>query len=428
MNLMGASNAFFYCFNHEYSTFEILFRLTFFTEPDLEKWKAAVNEALKCFPEFAVRPAISGNRVVLLPNDQPVAFFDSYEEVRHYGSEETNGYMFYFACEGRKVYFSVYHGLTDAAGINAFLKSALVLYAASVGQAVTEEAALEGVRVPSGQKVFASEMDQYDPYRLYGREDAVPEYQFERPGALYIPLNEYPDETNHVREYRVRVSTAAFIRRTKSLGVSFIPLIMNMGAHMAFKYYASGDAPFVSMVPVNLRPYFGSETSVNFSDGIFVMVPREDMELPIEERCRKIKEMMRAQMTRANFEKTIWNKTQTVEKYLADPSDLLSRQIPPAPGKGAYTFPFTYPGKQSYGRELDAMLEDVFIGTYSRVSSCIIHTYGDKMEFVFEMRNDDPSFVEHFMEELKEQGLDPVMEDAGHVHRDEFCLDEICRL
>ena len=411
---------------HDEGSFALNFSVTFKEAIRRDALRRAANEAIRLFPEFAIHPVIRDNKLEMIPNDRELVFCDEPGAVKYYGTDDMNGYMLYFVWEEKKltVYFN--HGFTDAAGVMAFLKSVLTLYAEYIGKAVTDEAFLASVRTPSSPLPAADQKDMFDPYRCFGNTAAVPEYTFDNPGAFSIPVDQFASDKNEIHEYLVDISTADFVRLTKKLGASFTPLMIDIAAQAVYRNYDTGDDPFIAMLPVNLRPFFGTSTIVNFSDGISVPAFREDAEPDVAKRCAEMKDIMKKQMTKAAFERLLGSKAAAVDRFYADDSDIRSRKLPaPAGGKKPYTLPITYPGRLTLGDEIDALLDDAFITGYSRVNSIVVHTFGDKMEFAFIWRSEDASYIDYFCDELRRNGFAPVLKDNGLVKRDVFSFAKL---
>lgn len=424
MKLSGASNEFFYCYMRDEASFSLKYRLTFKEAIRLDLMRHAADEAMKRFPEFAIRPVIQNNTLHMVPNDNPPVFCEEPGPIKYYGTEDTNGYMLYFVCCKNEltVYFN--HGFTDAVGMTAFLKFVLTLYRAALDKKTEDKALLSAVKTPLDG--HPNPEDQFDPYRCYGNTDAVPEYCFENPGAFTIPMEQFAPETNEIHEYLVDISTSDFIRLTKKLGVSFTPLMIDIAAQAVYRHYDTGDDPFIAMLPVNLRPFFDSHTLVNFSDGISVPSYREAAEPDVAARCTKMKDVMKKQMTKAAFEHLIGTKAAMVDRFYSDDSDIRSRALPaPGAGKKPYTLPISYPGRLTLGDELDALLDDAFLTGYSRVNSIVAHTFSDKMEFAFIWRSEDISYIRYFCDELRRYGFSVTFKDNGLVKRDLFSFSKL---
>lgn len=424
--LSGASNEFFYCYMHDEGSFALNYSVTFKDDVDLDALQCAANEAIRLYPELAVHPVIRDNKLEMIPNDRPLMFCKEPGDIKYYGTDDMNGYMLYLVCDGKKltVYFN--HGVTDALGMTNFMKSILTLYAEKIGKPVTDEAFLETVRTPQSGVPDLDPEDMFDPYRLYGNAEAVPDYTFDNPGAYTIPVDQFASDKNEIHEFLVDISTSDFVKMTKKLGASFTPLMIDIAAQAVYRNYDTGDDPFIAMLPVNLRPFFGSSTMVNFSDGISVPAYREDAEPDVAARCAEMKDVMKKQMNKGSFERLLASKAGAVDRFYADDSDIRTRKLPsPAGGKKPYTLPITYPGRLTFGDELDELLCDAFITGYSRVNSIVVHTFEDKMEFAFIWRSEDTSYIDHFCGELRRYGFSPVLKDNGLVKRDVFSFSKL---
>ena len=426
MKLSGASNEFFYCYMRDEASFSLKYSLTFKEAIRIDLLRQAADEAMRLFPEFAVRPVIQNNRLQMVQNDAPPVFCEEPGPVKYYGTDDTNGYMLYFVCEGKKLSVFYNHGFTDAVGMTAFLKSVLTLYAGYIGRPVTDEAFLAEIRLPQNPQMNPDPEDMFDPYRRYGNTQAVPEYSFDNPGAYTIPVEQFAPDMNEIHEYLVDISTSEFIRLSKKLGASFTPLMIDIAAQAVYRHYDTGEDPFIAMLPVNLRPFFSSSTLVNFSDGISVPSYRETEQPDVAVRCAMMKDVMKKQMTKAAFEQLIGSKAAMVDRFYADESDIRMRKLPaPSGGKKPYTLPISYPGRLTLGDELDALLDDAFLTGYSRVNSIVAHTFADKMEFAFIWRSEDISYINYFCDELRRYGFSPVLTDSGLLKRDLFSLSKL---
>jgi len=426
MKLSGASNEFFYCFMHDEGSFALNYSVTFKDDIQLDALQRAANEAIQLYPEFAVQPVIRDNKLVMIPNNRPLVFCTEPGPVKYYGTDDMNGYIIYFVCTDKKLTAYFNHGFTDALGMTTLFKSILTIYAEYIGKPVTDKAFLATIRTPGSAVPDQDPEDMFDPYRLYGNTEAVPEYTFDNPGAYSIPIEDFAPDKNEIHEYLVDISTSDFVRMTKELSASFTPLMIDIAAQAVYRNYDTGDEPFIAMLPVNLRPFFGSSTMVNFSDGISVPAYREDAEPDVAARCAAMKDVMKKQMTKASFECLLGSKAGMVDRFYADDSDIRSRKLPaPAGGKKPYTLPITYPGRLTFSAEIDELLCNAFITGYSRVNSIVVHTFEDKMQFAFIWRSEDTSYIDHFCDELRRYGFNPTLTDNGLVKRDVFSFSKL---
>ena len=91
----------------------------------------AVKTAMPKFPYFTVTPEKSGNHIVLTLNPRPVPVFND-GRCATLGSDECNGHLLFFGCEGNKIFLNASHFIADGVGIDPLLKDVLYLYASEL--------------------------------------------------------------------------------------------------------------------------------------------------------------------------------------------------------------------------------------------------------------------------------------------------------
>ena len=87
----------------------------------------AVNCAMKRYPYFSVFPKKNGESIQLQFNQTPVPVFKDGRCVV-LGTEESNGHLLTFGCEGRRIILHASHYIADGMGISPLLMSVLYLY------------------------------------------------------------------------------------------------------------------------------------------------------------------------------------------------------------------------------------------------------------------------------------------------------------
>ena len=87
----------------------------------------AVSSAMKRYPYFSVYPEKCENNIILAYNEKPVPVFNDGRCVI-LGTEESNGHLLAFGCEGKKIFLHASHYIADGMGIDPLLKTVLYLY------------------------------------------------------------------------------------------------------------------------------------------------------------------------------------------------------------------------------------------------------------------------------------------------------------
>lgn len=112
-----------------YSSFKLSITMS---EPvDHAALSRAVQAAMPRYPYFSITPEKSGTRIVLAFNPRPIAVFND-GRCAVLGSEECNGHLLSFGCEGNRIFLNASHYIADGMGIDPLLKTVLYLYAAEL--------------------------------------------------------------------------------------------------------------------------------------------------------------------------------------------------------------------------------------------------------------------------------------------------------
>lgn len=431
--LFGASNEFFYYNYTKESTFDIALIVRLKEELNLEAFKASVAKTLRNYPELAYRLRLENNVLAAESNELPAAFYPESDRKYKYCSKDTNGYSFFFTYDKSGFTLHLYHGWTDFNGFYRFLRTVFWYYAEETGFVFSDDEKnelLPLMRTEAPDLSRADVEDLFDPYRKYQNINAVPAGTASQEPLFSIPYEPFEDEAGVTSTYTIELSTSAFLAETKKTKVSFVPLMVDIISSAVFKTFEPGDSPIGTMVPVDLRPLFGSDTCVNCSDGVCIRCCREDFLLSQTERCAKLKERMLSEKTKENFERVMAQKVEAVEIYKQDPRPLAQavaeRRKPRKPGTpGPFTVALSYPGKMSFTSGPDRMIADVFLEPLSRNPSIIAYTYGDSMRLFVMWRTDDSSFPEAILKEFRARGFDARFIDQGYRYMNSFDVEEL---
>ena len=130
----------------------------------------AVESAMSRYPYFCVSPEKVGNSITLAFNSNPVPVFAD-GRCAVLGSEECNGHLLFFACEGNRIFLNASHYIADGMGIDPVLKTVLYLYAKEVYGA--EGLQTERINMP-GEAVSEEEYAYPFPDVPFETDGAVP--------------------------------------------------------------------------------------------------------------------------------------------------------------------------------------------------------------------------------------------------------------
>ena len=429
----GSSNKFFYYTSTNISSFNIRFNFFFKEDLKLEAMKEAANKAIKSYPEFAVRPCIKDNRIEFVKNEDEVRFFPFDGKYHNFGSDEVGGYLFFFEYRDKELVFSYYHGMADTDGAMNYIRAVFCEYAQSTGYQMSDDEWKElKDSIRSNECKCTDEDDMYTPYEKYMDNTLTPPYAYPYTPAYKITGGMFDSSYEDRHIYSLTLSTKAFKDKTHEYGVSFIPLLADIVTTSIFENMdVEDDDVVVAMVQVNLRSLFGSKTLVNFSDGVFLPLVKEDLKLSIEERCKKFKEDLLKQKTKENFANILYNKVQDVRKMEGSGEDIYEiakRRSTPAPvdgPKSPVTYALTSPGRLSISTGIDRMFTDIQCTPFFATFGIVICTFEDKMRLQIVCRSNDDTFPKGIYSNFIKMGFDAKLTDDGLRHGDRMMLDKL---
>ncbi|MBR0149255.1 MAG: hypothetical protein IJM23_08690 [Lachnospiraceae bacterium] len=424
---IGASNEYFYQHNMGDAVFEIVTDITFVDEIDVEAMQRAATDAISLYPELGFMPVLKDDSIVPAENDAPVVFCEYGSCPLCFGSDETNGYLFYVMYTERRLMMRFFHGMADYVGLKAYIKTMLYFYLTGKGIEIKDENFLRSCRIQPEDLVGLDEDDMYDPYRKYG--DMTASSPLSMPPGTF-QFSDIPDKLpyNNSHLYEVVLSTSEFLKKTKELGISFAPLLHLVVCDAICASCDVGEAPYVGMLPVDLRRFFDSKTLVNCSDSVFIPQTFEDRKADIAIRGAKIKKYITDSMNAEYARALMGDKVRQVEDYDKLKKALL-RSRPSAsenkdenPSKKVtavrpFTFGVTYPGATVWEGGIDEYVENVRAYGLVRISMVSISTYKDVMQFTFNMKTEDTGLIGAVGDVLGRMGISSKIVDHGLIEK-----------
>ena len=427
-----SDKVFYYGQSGEGSTFNLRMSLFMREKLDVSSFAQAANTALIRFPEFKYRPVIHDNKLFKKENGSDVLLIPYDGTSRLLGTDETNGYLFYFAYDGDRVFFSFFHGLTDYKGILAYIYTVLIIYAELNGKTldISDEWQSTSLARLSDHPVTVDDTERFDPYNKYKNEDAEPPYTYDFRPSFSIPESVYALNDNKLQSYTITTSTSEFLSKTKSLKTSFAPLMISAICEGIYSVYSDIDLPVTGMLPVDLRRIFNTDTIVNFSDGVMIPVDKKTMSLSLAERCAYIRSMMDKQITRENFERIMANKVNGVKAHEAHSGSIgeYCRELStPAVKTGAprpVTYAITYPGRV-FPKEIAPIVTRIEMEPYVRAFSVFAYSKNDDFVLHVQQRFENDFIAEAISRSLKIMGLRSDMENKGVIYSDKVSVEDL---
>lgn len=206
---------------------------------------------------------------------------------------ENNRYLFRVTYYGRRINLEVFHVLADGTGGFEFLKELTFAYLR-----LSHDALMEAHR---GSLSSDTSVNRDDSFVRNYRKPSKSSYAVRR--AFLIKGEKLPYKGFGVVNAYLRVSDMKRIAHGLDVTINELCVALYIfSAYRSYRYQISDRRPVRVAVPVNLRPYFDSNTTKNF----FAMVSAEFIpvkdDYSFEEIVAITRESLRKQITRENLE------------------------------------------------------------------------------------------------------------------------------
>ena len=249
-----------------YSSFKLA--ITMSAPVDYAVLARAVEGATVRYPYFCVTPEKDGESISLVFNPRPVSVFSD-GRCAVLGSEECNGHLIFFGCEGNRIFLNASHFIADGMGIDPLLKTVLYLYISELYG--NDGLHTERIRLP-GEKAAEAEYAYPFPDEPFVTDEDWPSRkipnevyvlnpnEFDGDGMyayhLHIPQRDMMSKANPSDGSPVSYLTVMMYRAFCALdGAIELPVV----AHVQHQYRQALRTPInrhslVSYIPVSLPP------------------------------------------------------------------------------------------------------------------------------------------------------------------------------
>ena len=428
-------SVFFGAYAGETATFDIRVRFDLKRRFNAARFQRAADAALFAYPEFAVRPVLCGGRILYAENRAPIKLVPDDGRRLCFGTEDTNGYLFVFLTGERHVTLSLFHGLTDARGMIAYVVSVMWKYAkecfppiALLGVKSLEK---HGIRMDRRFYERMDDTERFDPVAKFaGPGEAVDLIDVER--LFRMPPERFDRADPTCRLLNLEVSNEAFLRKTKALGTSFAPLLAALTARAIAGLYEIGDRVISVVATADARRFFPTYSVGNMAYNCPLPVSKEDLALPLAELCAKIRGDMLKQTTRENAAAAFSSILATCAEIDAmGDVDAVSRALN-APG-GLETLTtngtlfLTYPGRVANNPISRLLLKGVTPGMLAVERAVVAYAHRETLVIQITQKSDDHALVNALRGALAAEGLASELRDMGRVTQNVFSYERIER-
>ena len=425
---------FFGCFSGGGSTFDIRVRLDLKSDLKLKEFQAAADAALKCYPEFAVRPVIHEGRICYEQNTKPVRLHPDDGQRLKFGTDGedgTNGYLFVFLYGKKHVTLSLFHGMTDAHGMIFYIITLMWMYMRSTHVLTRlfkpDLFTKHGVRIDPGDFHKMSDREKYDPLSEYAA-DIEPIRLIDPDRMFRLPKEDFSPDDLRCRLINLEISNKRFLNMTKELGTSFAPLLSVFAAEAIAGAYDVGDRTIAVNLTVDPRKQLGAASLGNMSYNLPLPITKADLDLPLKDLCARLRSDMHRQLTRENAQANfnfILGQCDQVDAM----GDIISvnKALNAAEGvvqlSQTSTIFLTYPGRIAANPISRAILEGVSPGMLAVERGIVVYAHKDSLIIQVTQKSDDMTLADSLFETLTRRGFAPKKTDMGRVTQNTLELE-----
>ena len=385
---------------------------------DRDALQRAVDKTMPRFPTFAVRIRRGAFWYYFEPNPAPgpVVKEDISNPCQPVRFREDNGWLVRFYCYERRISLEVFHGVSDGAGALVFFKTLLAVYLRELGHPIPNTCGV---------------LDVGEPPRPGELEDAYGRYATVRPRREKRGAKAYQNNGTPEPFYTLNVTmgfcpVSALKARAGAYGVSLTEylaaVLLKVLADKQHREVPRRERPVALAIPINLRPWFPSETLRNF---ILTARPAIDPSLgsyTFEEVLSQVHHALRLRLSRQRMQAELAGNVrftrnrllQLVPIALKNPVMSLGYKLA---GVLPYSGTFTNPGPFPVPPEMEPHIVrmEVILGQSTTARpNCAAMSYGDTMAITFAGTGRESDTEREFFRFLVREGI-PVKVESNRA-------------
>ena len=386
---------------------------------DPEALQRAVDRTMPRFPGFAVRIKRGMFWYYFEPNTAPGPFVkpDISNPCQPVRFKEDNGWLIRFYYYERRISLEVFHALSDGAGALVFFRTLLAVYLREMGHVI-----------PNGPGI----LDVDAPPRREELEDAYARYATVRPRRAGIEKKAFQNAGTAEPFYTLNVTMGLLPldqlkAKAKSYGVSITEYLTGALLKVILENQARGrprrPKPVSLAIPINLRPWFPSETLRNFILTVRPCIDPDLGEYTFPEILSQVRHYMRLHINRQEMQALLTGNVrfqtnrllQLIPIWIKNPVMSLSYRLA---GTRPYSGTYTNPGAFSVPEEMAPHIRrmEVILGqaTIPRVH-CASISYGNTMAVTFAGTLRETDTERDFFRFLVQEGIHVKVESNRSV-------------
>lgn len=369
----------------------------------------AIDRTMPRFPSFRVRIKRGFFWYYFEPNDAPGPFLkeDMRNPCQPVRFQEDDGWLIRFFYYGHRISLEVFHALADGAGSLTLFRTLLAVYLRELGHAVPNTHGVLDVTAPPTRE------EQEDAYLRYARS-RVRRGMGERKAYQATGTPE-PFYTLNVTMGLVPLDKLKEVARGYGVSLTEYLAAVLIESLMARQRREGRrrELPVALAVPINLRPWFPSDTLRNFILTVRPVIDPELGEYTFPEIAAQVHHHMRLHINRQEMEAVITRNVMLQKNRLLQlvPGPLknlgmdLSYKVA---GSRPYSATYTNPGAFAVPPEMEPHIRrmEVILGqSYTPRVNCASISYGNLMEITFAGTVKESDVERDFFRHLVGEGL-----------------------
>ena len=378
----------------------------------------AVDRTMPRFPTFGVRIKRGAFWYYFEPNRAPGPFVkeDISNPCQPVRFREDNGWLVRFYVYEKRISLEVFHAVSDGAGALVFFKTLLAVYLRELGY-----------DIPNTHGI----LDVNEPPRPEEREDAYGRYATVRPQREKRGKRAYPNNGTAEPFYTFNVTigfcpVSALKARAGARGASITEyltaVLLKVLLDKQHREAPRKERPVALAIPINLRPWFPSDTLRNF---ILTARPAVDPALgsyTFEEVLSQVHHYLRLTISRQRMQAELSGNVrftrnrllQLVPIVLKNPVMSLGYKLAGVlPYSGTYTNPGPFPVPAEMAPHIQRM--EVILGQATTPRpNCASMSYGDTMAITFAGTEAETDTEREFFRFLVRDGV-PVKVESNRA-------------
>lgn len=184
--------------------------------------------------------------------------------------------------------------------------------------------------------------------------------------------------------------------------------------------------------PADLRRVFNAKTIVNFSESVFLPSSLQEHSAPIEEQCRRFRELITLQRKPENFAGILYDKSQRLKSFESAPEGIFakSRELTAQTSElvKSITMGITYSGIMDMPEGADDLLENIIMDSPFGLSFLQVTTYRDEMSITSVQRYDSENIVKSICRLLTSAGIEAKIADNRLITHNIMNLERLKRV